>query len=88
VLPDAVEEFAADGLLVLKPTGGTVGGYGAAPKVLYAATLVDVHTSRVVWEATVEHEGGIASTEKRSRLAAEQVVQSLVLAHVVRGAGP
>lgn len=87
VLLDAVEKFATDGLLVLKPIGGTLSYYGGAAKVIYAAKLLDVHTSRVVWQATVKHEGGTAVVERRSRLAAEKMVQSMVLAHVVREAG-
>lgn len=87
-LPAAVEQFASDGLLVLEPSGGTLSIYGGAPKVFYAATLLDVHTDHVVWRATVLHEGGTAVVGKRCRLAAEKMVQSLVLAHVVRGAGP
>jgi len=87
-LPNAVEKFAADGLLVLKPIGGTLNHQGDAPKVTYAATLLDVHTSRVVWQATIMHEGGAMAVRRRSQIAAEKIVQSMVQAHLVRGGGP
>jgi hypothetical protein len=95
ILPKDVERFESDAVLYLKPVRGDLSRgelgidspnqYGTlAFSVIYLATLTDMKTKRVIWQAEVEHEGTPAAVTQRSKLAARQIVAGLFEDHIIR----
>lgn len=85
---EQMKSFGADGLLMLEPIGGTVKeGNGIVGKIVYRATLLDVHSDRVVWAAKVSHERGFFIAN-RGPLVAERVVGSLIQEGIIRSSEP
>ena len=85
---EQMRAFGADSLLMLEPIGGTVNtGNGRVGKVVYKATLFDVHADRIAWVAEVSHERGFF-VANRGPLVAERVVGSLIEEGIVRSGQP
>lgn len=92
-LPDRMARFQADGILMLKPIGGTLGAeigpdnpdrYGLAHDVRYLATLFEKAGGRPLWAAEVLHEGIPSRVKERSQLAAQRIVTALYHDHLIR----
>jgi hypothetical protein len=85
---EQMRAFGADSLLMLEPVGGRVNASnGTVLDIIYRASLLDVHSDRVVWAAQVRHERGYF-VANRGPLVAEQVVGSLIQQGIVRSGQP
>jgi len=71
-------ELQANGILFLKPIGGTVVRAQGVAKAIYQVALLEPDSRQVIWAARAVHEGGTGVIRERSRLAADKIVTAMV----------